>query len=187
MAGQDNPKHCPISSNLEDLNLHNCELAAEALQMLQGLVNVKELALTSNNLQEITYEHFKGFPNLKSLCLSKNPQLTLKPRSLWGICCGEWHKILLKIHKHHHTSIALIYGVTEENHQRTNAFVRQFFPFAQSISAALDLQRKEKLSFYSYKLYVPAFDICPSGNLIQLTDEQCRLGRGCILLYNLTM
>jgi len=94
--------------------------------------------------------------------------------------------IAAKIRLREYTTIALIYGIGEENYWRTNSMVRPFLNFIQSLSVVLGWALSEKISFYAYKAYKPEFTVCPAGNLVKLPDEQCRPGRGCILLYELT-
>lgn len=90
-----------------------------------------------------------------------------------------------KIRVHNHTAIALLYCLVHENSWRTMRLVRQFFPFAQSMSKELGLAPAEKISFYSYKAYKPEVTISPAGELVRLPDDQCVPVLGCVLLYEL--
>lgn len=90
-----------------------------------------------------------------------------------------------KMRTQNYEVVALLYFVTNENHWRTVHLARPFLNFAHSISSKLGHRSAKKTSFYAYKSYKPEFTICPRGELLQLPDEHCRPGRGCILLYEL--
>jgi hypothetical protein len=84
-----------------------------------------------------------------------------------------------------YTALAWVYGLVDENKQRTDVVLRQFFPLGQSISRLLGQTPTTTISFFAYKTYKPVFGITADGVLIKLPNEPSRHGRGCILLYAL--
>ncbi len=93
--------------------------------------------------------------------------------------------VLGKIKNYNYTTIALMYGLIDDNAWRTRYLVRRFLPFAHSLSKDLAFAPREKLSFYAYKRVKPEFTLSPSGDLIRLPDDQCVPVLGCVLVYEL--
>lgn len=90
-----------------------------------------------------------------------------------------------KIRSGNYTSVALQYILVDENKWRTRFLLRQFFPFAQSISTVLGLPLSSKISFFSYETYKPESFFTSTGKVISHGDEHCIKSTGCVLLYEL--
>lgn len=93
--------------------------------------------------------------------------------------------VVLNLTRYRYTSLALLYTLVHENRWRTPLLARHFFSFAQSVSTNMQMISNSKLHFYTYKRIKPEFEVNPDGQLVQLPDDRCVPGRGCVLLYKL--
>lgn len=92
--------------------------------------------------------------------------------------------IYRNIQMYSYERLALLYFLVEENYWRKGHLARPFLQFAQGASEKFGQKASERALFYAYKMYKPDFALDAAGRLVRLPDEQCRVGRGCVLLYD---